>query len=129
MRKAINPALIRAPFANYSHGIVIEKPKQLLVASGQLGVRPDDSWPEDAIEQARICFANIDAILADAGLGREHVLRLNAYVSAREHLQGYMRARDSWIDGVHPPPASTLMIVGGFARPEFKVEIEALAAA
>jgi len=27
-----------------------------------------------------------------------------------------------------PPPASTLMIVSGFTRPEFKVEIEVIAA-
>jgi enamine deaminase RidA (YjgF/YER057c/UK114 family) len=27
-----------------------------------------------------------------------------------------------------PAPASTLMIVGGFTRPEFTVEVEALAA-
>jgi enamine deaminase RidA (YjgF/YER057c/UK114 family) len=27
-----------------------------------------------------------------------------------------------------PAPASTLMIVGGFARPEFKVEVEVIAA-
>jgi enamine deaminase RidA (YjgF/YER057c/UK114 family) len=29
---------------------------------------------------------------------------------------------------VSPPPASTLMIVSGFARPEFKVEVEVIAA-
>jgi enamine deaminase RidA (YjgF/YER057c/UK114 family) len=28
----------------------------------------------------------------------------------------------------NPPPASTLMIVSGFARAEFKVEIEVIAA-
>ena len=28
-----------------------------------------------------------------------------------------------------PAPASTLMIVSGFARPEFKVEVEVVAAA
>jgi enamine deaminase RidA (YjgF/YER057c/UK114 family) len=27
-----------------------------------------------------------------------------------------------------PPPASTLMIVSGFTQPEFKVEVEAIAA-
>jgi 2-iminobutanoate/2-iminopropanoate deaminase len=27
-----------------------------------------------------------------------------------------------------PPPASTLMIVSGFTRPEFKVEVEVIAA-
>ena len=84
--------------------------------------------PDDVAEQAVLCFANIDAILTDAGLGREHVLRLNSFVSAREHLQGYMQARDVWVAAINPPPASTLMIVGGFTRPEFKIEIEALAA-
>ena len=37
-----------------------------------------------------------------------------------------MQARDQFVS--NPPPASTLMIVSGFARPEFKVEIEAIAA-
>jgi 2-iminobutanoate/2-iminopropanoate deaminase len=38
-----------------------------------------------------------------------------------------MRVRDRYIGD--PPPASTLMIVSGFARPEFLVEVEAIAAA
>ncbi len=54
------------------------------------------------------------------------IVRLNAYVTAAEHLGGYMRARDQFVGA--PPPASTLMIVSGFARPEFKVEVEAIAA-
>jgi len=37
-----------------------------------------------------------------------------------------MRVRDEFVGS--PPPASTLMIVSGFARPQFKVEIEAIAA-
>jgi 2-iminobutanoate/2-iminopropanoate deaminase len=48
-------------------------------------------------------------------------------VTGREHMQAYMRARDRKFPGT--PPASTLMIVSGFARPEFVVEIEAIAAA
>jgi len=38
----------------------------------------------------------------------------------------YMAVRDRYV--ALPPPASTLMIVGGFTRPEFTVEIEAIAA-
>jgi 2-iminobutanoate/2-iminopropanoate deaminase len=53
-------------------------------------------------------------------------VRLNAYVSSAEYLGGYMKVRDQFVG--KPPPASTLMIVQGFARPEFKVEIEAVAA-
>jgi enamine deaminase RidA (YjgF/YER057c/UK114 family) len=37
-----------------------------------------------------------------------------------------MAARDRWVTG--EPPASTLMVVAGFTRPEFKVEIEVVAA-
>ncbi|HEX8167182.1 MAG TPA: ABC transporter permease subunit [Beijerinckiaceae bacterium] len=38
----------------------------------------------------------------------------------------YMEARDRFV--ASPPPASTLTIVSGFSRPEFKVEVEAVAA-
>ena len=37
-----------------------------------------------------------------------------------------MAVRDRMVGS--PPPASTLMIVSGFARPEFLVEIEVVAA-
>ena len=43
-------------------------------------------------------------------------------------MAGYMAARDAWLAGARRLPASTLMIVSGFTRPEFVVEIEALAA-
>ena len=54
------------------------------------------------------------------------LVRLNAYVASAEYLGGYMKVRDEFVS--NPPPASTLMVVQGFARPEFKVEIEAVAA-
>jgi enamine deaminase RidA (YjgF/YER057c/UK114 family) len=54
------------------------------------------------------------------------IVRINAYVADRAHMRGYMEVRDRVV--ADPPPASTLMIVGGFTRPEFKVEIEVIAA-
>ena len=102
---------------------------RLVALSGQLGVGLDDQTPESVSAQAEICFGNIDAILAEAGMSPANVIRLNAYVTDRAHMAGYMAERDRWIERLDPPPASTLMIVSGFTRPEFKVEIEALAAA
>ncbi|MGF1660184.1 MAG: RidA family protein [Rubrimonas sp.] len=124
--RPLTPAAIRPPFARYSHGVEVPPGARLVAVSGQLGVGPDDVAPEGAEAQARLCFANIAAILAEAGMGLGDVIRLNAYVTGREHLAGYMRARDAVVGD--PPPASTLMIVSGFARPEFVVEVEALAA-
>ncbi len=85
--------------------------------------------PGGVEEQAALCLSHIGAVLAEAGLGPGNVLRLNAYVTDREHMTGYMAARDAWLKGTGHRPASTLMIVSGFTRPEFLVEVEAIAAA
>jgi enamine deaminase RidA (YjgF/YER057c/UK114 family) len=98
----------------------------LLFCSGQLGIGRDGVVPSDVEAQAHLCFRAIAAILGEAGMTFADVVRLNAYVTAAEFLGGYMKVRDQFVSD--PPPASTLMVVKGFARPEFKVEIEAIAA-
>ncbi|MEO1551848.1 MAG: RidA family protein [Pseudomonadota bacterium] len=123
--RAFSPEGIHPPFAAYSHGVV--SPDGLLAISGQLGISADGTIPDGAVAQADICFANIEAVLQAAGLDRSALLRINAYVTDRVHLPGYMAARDGFMAGITPPRASTLMIVSGFARPEFVVEVEALA--
>ncbi len=126
MLKAITPRTIRPPFANYAHAVEVPAGMRLLVISGQLGISPDDAIPIGAEAQAELCFENIAAILAEAGGGPENVVRINAYVTGRQHLPGYMAARDRFV--ADPAPASTLMIVSGFAREAFVVEVEVLAA-
>ena len=129
--RRLTPPHIRPPFARYAHGVEVPAGARLIFLSGQLGVGPDDIAPAGAEAQTRLCFSNIAAILGDGGMGLRDIVRLNAYVAGREHLSGYMAARDAVLAeamGDAPPPASTLMIVSGFARPEFVVEIEAVAA-
>ena len=99
-----------------------------MFTSGQLGVSADGSVPDDEGAQADICFDNIDAILGEAGATRADVVRINAFVTDRRYMAGYMAARDRWLRDVTRLPASTLVIVGGFTRAEFKVEIEVIAA-
>lgn len=127
MHRPLNPPTIRAPFARYSHGVEVAAGKRIVAVSGQLGARADDTVPESVEEQAEICFANIEAILGEAGMGLADIVRINAYVTHRAYMRPYMTVRDRVV--ADPPPASTLMIVGGFTRPEFKVEIEVIAAA
>ena len=126
MLKYLAPQSIRPPFARYSHGVEIPAGKRLVVCSGQLGIAPDDAVPKDAGAQTELCFKNIAAILGEAGLTLNDVVRINAFVTDRAHLQAYMDVRNRLFSD--PAPASTLMIVSGFARPEFKVEVEVLAA-
>ncbi|TVP72663.1 MAG: RidA family protein [Rhodobacteraceae bacterium] len=125
--KALTPASLPQPFGRYSHGITAPLAGQLVVTSGQLALGPDNHIPEGAEAQAQLCFASIAAILAEAGATRADILRVNAFVTDRSHMTGYMAARDAFFEGVTPLPASTLVIVQGFTLPEFVVEIEALA--
>jgi enamine deaminase RidA (YjgF/YER057c/UK114 family) len=122
----LTPKSIKPPFARYSHGVEVPAGKRLVLCSGQLGIGPDDAVPEDAGAQAELCFRNITAILSEAGLDLKDIVRINAYVTDRAYLQPYMDVRNRLFE--NPAPASTLMIVTGFARPEFKVEVEVTAA-
>ena len=126
MFKFLTAKSIKPPFARYSHGVEVPAGKRLVLCSGQLGIDPDDAVPEEAGAQAELCFQNVAAILGEAGLGLKDIVRINAYVTDRAHLRAYMDVRDRLF--ADPAPASTLMIVSGFARPEFKVEVEVLAA-
>lgn len=126
MATPLSPAQIHPPFAPYSHGIVVPAGQRLVFCSGQLGIGADRVVPADCAGQARICFDNIAAILLEAGMTLANIIRINAYVTGREHLPDYMGVRNALF--AEPYPASTLMIVSGFARPEFVVEIEAIAA-
>lgn len=127
--RQIDPPDIAPPFARYAHAVEVPPGRRLIFTSGQLGLGADGSIPHDVGAQADICLANIDAILRAAGAGREDVIRINAFVTDRVHMAGYMAARDRWLAHVTRLPASTLVIVGGFTKPEFKVEIEVVAAA
>jgi len=121
------PGSIRSPFASYSHGVEIPSNHRLIFCSGQLGISLDGEIPEDAGLQTELCFANVRAILREAEMDVANIIRINAFVTDRAWLKPYMAVRDR-IVGL-PAPASTLMIVSGFANEAFKVEIEVVAAA
>ncbi len=122
----LSPSTIRPPAARYSHAVEVPAGHRIVFCAGQLGIAPDGSIPEGVEAQADRCFQNLAEILKEAGMGFGDVVRINTFVSGREHLKGYMAVRDRIFGD--PPPASTLLIVTGFARPEFVVEVEAVAA-
>ncbi len=127
--KTLHPPTIAPPFAAYAHGVAVPAGARLVVTSGQLALTPDGQVPAGARAQADLCFANCAAILAEAQMTPADVIRINAFVTDRAHMPDYMAARDAWLAGVTRLPASTLVIVSGFTRPEFLVEVEVTAAA
>lgn len=126
--RALSPNNVHEPFGRYAHGTEIPRGARLVQTSGQLGIRRDGSIPEDAYTQAVVCFENIARILEDCGMTSQQVAHISAYVTNREYFPAYMRARDEFIGATDRLPSSTLLIVSGFTKPEFKVEVEVLAA-
>ena len=128
MIRTLSPASLRRPFGRYAHGTFVPAGLVWAFTSGQLPVRADDTVPEGALDQARLCIATCAAIRAEAGMGAGDVVRIAAFVTDRAHMAPYMAARDEWLAGTPRLPASTLVIVSGFTRPEFLVEVEMTAA-
>ncbi|NTF33553.1 RidA family protein [Rhizobium skierniewicense] len=126
MKRVFNPPSVRQPFGAYNHGMLVEAGASLLVTSGQLGVTPDDVIPPDVSAQAELCFKAIGAVLDEAGMTYADVIRICGFVTKREDFSAYMAVRDRFT--LDPKPVSTLLVVGGFTRAEFLVEVEVTAA-
>ena len=82
--------------------------------------------PEGLVEQAEVVWANLGAILADAGLTTDDVVSMTTYVVQGEELGPVMAVRDRVLGG--HLAASTLVAVPSLARPEWRVEIALVAA-
>ena len=79
MLKTRNPSTVHPPAAKYSHSVEIPPNARWLFTAGQVGVRPDGSIPEGFEAQHDQIWQNTLAILADAGMGPEDIVRLNVY--------------------------------------------------
>ena len=89
-------------------------------------MRPDGTVPDALDEQAEAVWANVAAILAEAGMGAADVVSVTTYVVAGEPLGPVMAARDRFMAGALA--ASTLVTVPALARPEWRVEVAVVAA-
>jgi 2-iminobutanoate/2-iminopropanoate deaminase len=126
MLSRITPAKIHPPAANYSHATAIPPNARWLYLSGQVGIAPDGTIPDDAAAQAEICFANIEAILRQADMAPSDLVRLTTYLIDPRDRADYMAVRDRFVGS--PPPASTLVAVAALADPRYRIEVEAVAA-
>jgi 2-iminobutanoate/2-iminopropanoate deaminase len=124
--RALNPAGIAPPLARYSHGVLVPPGYAYLTTSGQLALGADGAIPEDAEAQCVVIFEALKAILTEGGMDFSHVVRFGAYVTDRALFPVYGAVRARYVAGASY--ASTLLVVSGFTRPEFKVEVELTAA-
>ena len=127
MLKRHNPATVAGAFGGgYSQALEVPPGARLLFTAGQVGVRPDGTTVESFSAQADQVWANIMALLAEAGMDGEDIVKITGYIVGEKNFPAYAAARKKALGGLRP--ASTAIIVPALATPEWLVEIEAVAA-
>lgn len=110
----------------YAHAVAVPAQSRLLYVSGQIGKSGGDPAPTSFEAQFRLAIANLNQVLAGAGMTIEDVVKLVFYVTRAADLRALGEIRRELL-GV--APAVTTLVVAALAAPELSVEVEAVAAA
>jgi enamine deaminase RidA (YjgF/YER057c/UK114 family) len=112
----------------YSQLAVVSSGKLVFIA-GQVALDTSGALvgKDDVRAQVEQVFKNLKAAVESAGGTFQDIVKLNSYFLDLAHLPAYREVRDVYID-VKNPPASTAVQVSKLFRPEFLIEIEAVAA-
>jgi len=125
MKRFHNPETVHKPLAAYAHQIEIREPERWLVMSGQVGMRPDGTLPEDPLEQIRVALENVRKNLEAAGMGIQDLVKVTFYLVGEIDTAKRREVMAEWLGG--HMPCSTLLYVAALATPALKVEIDAWA--
>jgi enamine deaminase RidA (YjgF/YER057c/UK114 family) len=93
----------------------------LLYTAGQV-----DAESDDVAGQTRNILAKIDALLAQAGSSKSHLLSVNVWLTDMSTFNEMNSVWDRWIDPQNPPARAT--VESRLAAPQYKVEISVIAA-
>jgi 2-iminobutanoate/2-iminopropanoate deaminase len=124
-----NPPALSAP-VGYSHVAEVTGGKLVYIA-GQVPLGSDGQMvgKDDFAAQVRQVFSNLNDALASAGCTFAEVVKLNYYCVShvdRRLMPVVRETRDRYVN-TQAPPASTFVFVAGLVRPEWLIEIEAIA--
>ncbi len=126
MIKLHTPTSIAAPASSYSHGAEAGPNARWLHISGQVGTNTDGSIAEGIEAQLHRVWQNTLAVLEEADMGVDDIVKVNSLLTDRAHLTMMRDIRDSYLG--NRPAASTLFIVAGLAHPDWLIEMETIAA-
>ena len=79
----------------------------------------------DPAGQAEQVMRNIEQLLRECGAGLEHIVSCHVYLTDIRHREPVYRVLGERLAGVHP--VFTGLVVSGLARPEWVVEVTAVA--
>jgi enamine deaminase RidA (YjgF/YER057c/UK114 family) len=113
----------------FTQAILVPAGARTAIIGGQNAVDADGEvvGKGDIGQQAAKALDNLIVCLEAAGAGLQHLAKVTIFIADSEDIRpafGAWMAR--WGDRANPPAISVLR-VGGFANPDFLIEIEAMA--
>jgi len=124
--KIHNPPTVADPIGTYSHGVEVPPNARWLYLAGQIGMRKDGTVPPTVEAQTEVAWQNIVAILAAAGMKVTDIVKMTQFLVNLEDFPKYAATRAKFLAGHRP--ASTGLVIRSLVRPEYLVEVEAVAA-
>jgi reactive intermediate/imine deaminase len=124
MKKVIAPSSLHRPFG-YAHAIQIEK---TLYISGQVPLDMDlkSVGEGDIAAQTEQVYANMEKVVKSAGGSMRNIVMVNIYCTDLDAYDKHTRSvRKKYFGDYYP--ATTAVEIKRLYRPEYMIEIEAVA--
>ncbi len=124
MKKVISTDLAPAAIGPYAQAVAIDG---LVITSGQLPINPTTgAFPEGIAEQTKQSLENVKAILAEAGVGMDRIIKTTVFLSDMNNF-GAMNEVYATFFGEGSYPARSAVEVARLPK-DALVEIEVIAA-
>jgi enamine deaminase RidA (YjgF/YER057c/UK114 family) len=126
MPHLVHDIAIAQQIGAYSDAIEAAPGLRWLFTSGTPGLERSGKLPSDIAGQAEIAWTHIVALLASAGMDVRDLVKVSHYLLRAEDIPAYVKVRARFLGDARP--ASMLLVTPALVRPEFLLEIEAVAA-
>ena len=109
----------------FSHVIEVTGPQRTLYIAGQCAIDAAGKIPGNIEAQCHLVWDRIEKLLQDGQMTLKDVVKTTVFLTSADDIEGFRKVRGQRLGD--NAPASTLVIITQLVRPEFKVEVEAIA--
>ena len=126
MSHQIHDIGIAKQIGTYSDAIEVAPGLRWLFTSGTPGLEQSGQLPSDIEGQAEIAWTHIVAMLKRAKMSVNDLVKVTHTLVCAEDIPAYAKVRWRFLGGARR--ASMLLVAAALVRPEFLIEVEAIAA-
>ena len=117
---------VASQIGKYSDALEVPANARWLYTSGTPGLALDGNLPDDIAGQAEVAWTHIVSMLTRARMDVNDLVKVTHYLLRAEDIPAYVQVRGKFLGDARP--ASMLLIVPELVKPNFLLEIEAIAA-